>query len=305
MAASTGRRRQRVEVSIEKGTSMPYPTDRPAVWFVTGTSRGLGLALVTYLLGRGDHVAATTRSSERLLAGLANVDTTNLLALEVPLTDESQVVRAIADTTDRFGRIDVVVNNAGYGYLGTVEETSDADVRAMFDVQIGGTWNVIRSVLPQMRAAGTGHIINVSSILGVLSFPGWGLYCAAKFAVEGLSESLAAEVADLGVRVSIIEPGYFNTDFLTDHSLALADNVSEAYPGVREMIDTHKAMPGSQPGDPDKAAAALVTIAQQEDGLLRQQLGSDSSGLAEGKADSLKAEILAGRELAHSTDYVR
>lgn len=284
---------------------MTYPTDRPAVWFITGASRGLGLALVTHLLKRGDQVAATTRSSERLLAALADVDTSNLLPLQVSLRDEEQVTGAIAETTARFGRIDVVVNNAGYGYLGAVEETSDADVRAMFDVQVGGTWNVIRAVLPQMRTAGTGHIINVSSILGVLSFPGWGLYCAAKFAVEGLSESLAAEVADFGIRVSIVEPGYFNTDFLTDDSLALAGDVSDAYPAIREMIDAHKAMSGNQPGDPNKAAAALVAIAQQETGPLRQQLGSDSSGLAEGKADSLKAEILAGRELAHSTDYVR
>ncbi|PWV46820.1 SDR family oxidoreductase [Nocardiopsis sp. L17-MgMaSL7] len=284
---------------------MSYPTDRPAVWFVTGTSRGLGLALVKNLLGRGDRVAATTRSTDRLLSALDGVDTANLLALEVSLTDEEQVTSAVNATTELFGHIDVVVNNAGYGYLGAVEETSGTDVATMFDVQIGGTWNVIRAVLPQMRAARGGHIINVSSILGVLSFPGWGLYCAAKFAVEGLSESLAAEVADFGIRVSIVEPGYFNTDFLTGSSLALAVEVSDAYPGIREMIKAHQAMPGSQPGDPGKAATALVTLAQSENGPLRQQFGSDSSGMAETKADSLKAEILAGRELAHSTDYVR
>ena len=284
---------------------MTYPTHRPAVWFVTGASRGLGLALVTHLLTRGDHVAATTRSSERLLSALRDVDTTNLVPLQTTLTDEAQVSAAIAEATARFGRIDVVVNNAGYGYLGAVEETSDTDVRQMFDVQVSGSWNVIRAVLPQMRAAGAGHIMNVSSILGVLSFPGWGLYCAAKFAVEGLSESLAAEVADFGIRVSIVEPGYFDTDFLTDHSLAVASDVSDAYPGIREMITAHREMPGSQPGDPSKAAAALVTIAETDTGPLRQQLGSDSSSLAESKADALKAEILAGRSLAHSTDYAR
>ncbi|MBF4616441.1 SDR family NAD(P)-dependent oxidoreductase [Curtobacterium sp. VKM Ac-1376] len=284
---------------------MTYPTDRPAVWFITGSSRGLGRALVAHLLQRGDHVAATTRSSERLLTALDDVDTTNLLPLQVTLTDEEQVADAIKEATVRFGRIDVVVNNAGYGYLGAVEETSNSDVQAMFDVQVNGTWNVIRAVLPQMRQERSGHIINVSSILGVLSFPGWGLYCAAKYAVEGLSESLAAEVADFGIRVSIVEPGYFDTDFLTDNSLAVAEDVSDAYPSIREMIAAHKQMPGTQPGDPNKAATALVTIASTETGPMRQQLGSDSSGLAEGKADSLKAEILAGRELAHSTDYVR
>lgn len=282
---------------------MSYPTDRPAVWFVTGTSRGLGRALVTHLLERGDHVAATTRSTERLLAGLEGVDTTHLLPLEVSLVDESQVRAAVAATTERFGRIDVVVNNAGYGYLGAVEETTDADVRAMLDVQVNGTWNVLRAVLPQMREAGSGHLITVSSILGLLSFPGWALYCAAKYAVEGLSEALAAEVADHGIRVSIVEPGYFDTDFLTDRSLALAADVSDAYPAIREMIAAHQAMPGTQPGDPRRAATAFVALAQREGGPLRQQLGSDSSGLTEGKADALRAEILAGRELARSTDY--
>lgn len=284
---------------------MSYPTDRPAVWFVTGASRGLGLNLVTHLLGRGDHVAATTRSAERLLAGLADVDTTNLLPLEVSLTNEAQVNTAIAEATERFGRIDVVVNNAGYGILGAVEETSTDDIRAMFDVQLVGTWNVIRAVLPQLRAAGSGHIINVSSIVGLLAFPGWGLYSAAKFAVEGLSEALAAEVAGFGIGVTIVEPGYFDTAFLTDDSLVLTDAASDVYPEIREMIATHRAMPGTQPGDPAKAAAAFVAIAQRAGGPLHQQLGSDSSGLAESKADALKAEILAGRALAHSTDYAR
>ena len=284
---------------------MTYPTDRPAVWFVTGASRGLGLALVRHLLRRGDQVAATTRSSERLLAGLDGVETMNLLALEVSLTDETQVSDAITTATEEFGRIDVVVNNAGYGILGAVEETSTDDIRAMFDVQLIGTWNVIRTVLPHMRAAGSGHIINVSSIVGLLAFPGWGLYSAAKFAIEGLSESLAAEVAGFGIGVTVVEPGYFDTAFLTDDSLVLTGDSSSAYPAIAEMIATHKAMPGTQPGDPARAAAAFVTIAEREAGPLHQQLGSDSSGLAEAKADSLKADVLAGRELAHSTDYVR
>src|SRR5690606_17748506 len=131
--------------------TMSYPTDRPAVWFVTGASRGLGRALVAHLLERGDHVAATTRSAERLVAALSDIDTTHLLPLEVSLTDETQVVCAVAEATERFGRLDVVVNNAGYGYLGAVEETTDVDVRGMLDVQVRGTWNVLRAVLPQMR----------------------------------------------------------------------------------------------------------------------------------------------------------
>jgi NAD(P)-dependent dehydrogenase (short-subunit alcohol dehydrogenase family) len=284
---------------------MTYPTDRPATWFVTGTSRGLGLALVRHLLERGDNVAATTRSIERLRAALDGTDVANLLPLEVQLTDEASVGAAVARTQERFGGIDVVVNNAGYGYLGAVEETTDEDVSRMLAVQVNGTWNVLRAVLPGMRAAHSGHIITVSSILGLLSFPGWGLYCAGKYAVEGLTESLAAEVADFGISVSIVEPGYFDTDFLRPASLAVTEAAVDAYPGIREMIETHRQMPGSQLGDPRRAAAAIVTVAQRTDGPLRQQLGSDSSAMAEGKAASLAAEIQAARELAHSTDYVR
>lgn len=283
---------------------MPYPTDRPATWFVTGASRGLGLATVRCLLGRGDHVAATTRSSRRLIAALDGVDTTNLLPLEVLITDEVAVADAVTETIDRFGGIDVIVNNAGYGYLGAVEETSDRDVQGMFDVQVRGSWNVIRAALPGLRQAKSGRIITISSILGLLSFPGWGLYCAGKFAIEGLSEALAAEVAEFGIEVSIVEPGYFDTDFLTEHSLGLPARTTDAYPAIREMVAQHQAMPGSQPGDPQKAAAALVSIAQHG-GPLHQQLGSDSSGLAESKADALKTDILAARELAYTTDKAR
>jgi NAD(P)-dependent dehydrogenase (short-subunit alcohol dehydrogenase family) len=284
---------------------MTYPTDRSAIWLVTGASRGLGLSLVKELLCRGARVAATTRSPERLLSALGGVDTANLLPLQVVLTDQADVTRAIKEAIAQFGGIDVVVNNAGYGYLAAVEETSERDVREMFDVQINGTWNVLRAVLPDMRAAGAGHIINISSILGLVSFPGWGLYCAAKHALEGLSESLAAEVAGHGINVTIVEPGYFNTDFLTSNSLALPEQTTDAYPAIREMVEAHQGMPGSQPGDPAKAAIAVIAIAQRANGPLRQQLGSDSAGLAASKIDALTADLAAGRALALSTDYDR
>ncbi|GIG41644.1 SDR family oxidoreductase [Cellulomonas phragmiteti] len=281
---------------------MSYPTDRPATWFVTGTSRGLGLALVRHLLERGDRVAATTRSTDRLLAALDGTPTGDLLALEVTLSDEASVRAAVAATVDRFGGVDVVVNNAGYGYLGAVEETSDDDVRRMLDVQVHGTWNVLRTVLPVMRAAGSGHVVTMSSILGLLAFPGWGLYSAAKFAVEGLTEALAAEVADHGIRVSVVEPGYFDTDFLREGSLELTGDAGDAYPAIRAMVEAHLAMPGSQPGDPARAAAAIVTVVERGDGPLHQQLGSDASAMAADRATALAAEVAAGREVALSTD---
>ena len=284
---------------------MTYPTDRPATWLVTGASRGLGLALVKHLLAQGANVAATTRSRSRLLAALDGADTGRLLPLEVQLGDEAQVDGAVRATTERFGGIDVVVNNAGYGYLAAVEETTGKDIRELFEVQVNGTWNVLRAVLPGFREARSGHVINISSILGLVSFPGWGLYGAAKYALEGLTESLAAEVAGYGIKVTIVEPGYFDTDFLTSDSLALPDRVSDAYPEIRAIVAAHQAMPGTQLGDPVKAAAAILAIAEQGDGPLRQQLGSDSSGFAAAKADALAADIAAGRELAASTDRSR
>ena len=269
-------------------------------WFVTGTSRGLGLEIVKQLLDRGDNVAATTRSAERLGAALGTHD--RLLTIELDLTDEKAVAAAVRDTVDRFGRIDVVVNNAGYGFLAAVEEVTDADARQMFDVQIFGVWNVLRAVLPSLRARRGGHIVNVSSILGLTSFPGWGLYCAGKYALEGLTESLAAEVAGDGVKVTLVEPGYMRTDFLRTQSLGLPESTVPGYEAVREMTEAHLAMPGTQLGDPVKAAAAVIAVATTGGAPLHQLLGSDSYQLAKARLDALAGDIEAGKELAFTTD---
>ncbi|NHC16119.1 SDR family NAD(P)-dependent oxidoreductase [Motilibacter deserti] len=281
---------------------MSYPTDAPATWLVTGASRGLGLELVKQLLDRGDNVVATTRSVERLTSSLAREATRSLLALEVDLADEEAVRRAVAAATERFGGIDVVVNNAGYGFLAAVEEVTDADARRMFDVQVFGVWNVLRAVLPAFRASGSGHVINVSSILGLTSFPGWGLYCAGKYALEGLTESLAAEVAGLGIRVNLVEPGYMRTDFLRPQSLGLPQGTVPGYEPIREMTEAHLAMPGSQLGDPAKAASAIISVAVTGDAPLHQLLGSDSYELATARIAALKADVEAGSSLARTTD---
>ena len=284
---------------------MPYPTDRPATWLVTGASRGLGLELVRQLLERGDRVTATTRSTERLLAALDGVDTTRLHPVALDLTDPSAVAAAVEAAVDRSGHLDVVVNNAGYGFLGAVEETSDAEVRQMFDVQVFGLWNVLRSVVPVLRSAGSGHVVNVSSILGLTAFPGWGAYVAAKSAVEGLSESLAAELSGFGVRVTAVAPGYLDTGFLTPDSLRLPTSTAEGYGDVRTMTEAHLAMPGTQLGDPVRAASAIIAVAVRGDGPLHQVLGSDAHGLASAKVEALRADLEAGRELALTTDRVR
>ncbi|WP_017585972.1 SDR family NAD(P)-dependent oxidoreductase [Nocardiopsis ganjiahuensis] len=284
---------------------MSYPVDRPAVWFVTGTSRGLGLELVAQLLERGDGVAATTRSAERLSTALRGrrVDTTRLLPLEVDLRDEDDVDRAVREALARFDTLDVVVNNAGYGFLAAVEETGAAEVRHMLDLQICGVWNVLRSTLPILRARNSGHIVNVSSVLGLTSMPGWGLYCAGKYALEGLSEALAGEIADFGVEVTIVEPGYFRTDFLTPDSLVLPAATSDAYPAIRDMVRSHLDLQGSQLGDPVEGARQIITNVVTGGGLLRQVLGSDSHAYATAKVDALRATLDATRESAPLTDF--
>ncbi|WP_217245976.1 SDR family oxidoreductase [Streptomyces sp. AC602_WCS936] len=279
-------------------------TTTPTTWFVTGASRGIGLELVRQLLARGSNVAATTRSTERLRTALGGtVNTSRLLALTVDLTDETEVKNAVDRTTERFGRLDVVVNNAGYGYLAAVEETSGTDVRDMFDVQVGGVWNVLRATLPVMREQRAGRVINVSSILGLTTMPGWALYCAGKFALEGLSEALAAEVADFGIKVTVVEPGYFRTSFLTSDSLALPGETTEHYPAVRAMVEDHLKLQGHQLGDPVKGAAAIIERAGLEDGPLRQLLGSDAHAFATAKVDALRANLAATAASAPTTDF--
>ncbi|WP_439655957.1 SDR family oxidoreductase [Lentzea sp. HUAS TT2] len=281
---------------------MTFPADRPATWFVTGTSRGLGLELVEQLLERGDNVAATTRSTERLLQAL-KADTTRLLALAVDLRDEEAVAQAVRKTTERFGGLDVVVNNAGYGYLAAVEETTDRDVRDMLDVQVVGVWNVLRAALPILREQRGGHVVNVSSVLGLTSVPGWGLYCAGKYALEGLTEALAGEVAEFGVKVTIVEPGYFRTDFLTTDSLALPDDVTAAYPAIREMVENHLALQGNQLGDPVRGARLMIERVVSGEGPLRQILGSDSHAYATAKVQALQANLDAAAATASASDF--
>ncbi len=199
----------------------------------------------------------------------------------------------------------MVVNNAGYGFLGAVEETTDSEVQRMFEVQVFGVWNVLRAVLPGMRAAGRGHIVNVSSVLGLTTFPGWALYCAAKHALEALSDALAAEVGGLGIKVNVVEPGYTRTDFLRPPALSLPERHVEGYDAIREMTDAHLAMPGTQLGDPVKVATAIIEMVASGKAPLHQLLGSDSYRLAKNRVKTLTDDIEASRELAFSTDITQ
>ncbi len=260
--------------------------------------------LVKQLLERGDSVAATTRSSERLFAALGDrADTSRLLPLTVDLRDETAVKQAVHESTERFGGLDVVVNNAGYGFLAAVEETSDHEVRDMLDVQIVGVWNVLRAALPILREQRSGHIVNMSSILGLTAVPDWALYCAGKFALEGLSEALAAEVADFGVKVTIVEPGYFRTDFLTEDSIVLPADTTAHYPAIREMTENHLKLHGSQLGDPVKGANLIISQVLAGDGPLRQLLGSDAHSYATAKVRALHDNVAAAALNASATDF--
>jgi NAD(P)-dependent dehydrogenase (short-subunit alcohol dehydrogenase family) len=273
------------------------------VWFVTGASKGLGLTLVKRLLKEGYRVAATSRTADALSREVGS--SVNFLPLEADVVNEKSIGNAIAKTLQTFGGIDVVVNNAGYGQLGTIEELTDKESRENFDANVFGVLNVIRHVMPHLRAKKSGHIINISSIAGFLgAFPGWGIYNATKFAVAGLTEAFSAEVKSLGVSATIVYPGYFKTNFLLKGSLRFAANPIADYKEARELDQMHlEKIPGNQPGDPEKGALALITLAENQNPPLHFFMGSDSFGMANSKIDILKNELTANEALSKSTDY--
>ncbi len=283
---------------------MDTAKNNPQVWFITGASKGFGLEMVSQLLQQGHQVAATSRDVAELRRA-ADMDSADFLPLAVDLTTESSVGAAIAATIARFGRLDVVVNNAGYGQLGSLEELTDGEARANFDVNVFGTLHVIRQAMPQLRQQRAGHIMNFSSAAGISgNFPGWGIYCATKFAVEGLSESLSAEVAPFGIKVTIVEPGYFRTDFLSADSLRLAENQLDEYALVRESQAAHtQQIKGNQPGDPRKAVAAVIEVAAAENPPLHLVLGQDSYDVATMKIKAMQADMAQWKDLTVSTGF--
>ncbi|GAB3909485.1 SDR family NAD(P)-dependent oxidoreductase [Larkinella knui] len=274
------------------------------VWFVTGASKGLGLSLVKQVLHAGYSVAATSRNLDdlRRAVGPAN---DRFLPLAVDLKTESSVAEAISKTIDQFGKIDVVVNNAGYGLLGSIEELSDEESRENFDINVFGSLNVIRQVMPYLREQKSGHIINISSIAGFTgAFPGFGIYCATKFAVEGFSESLAAEAKPLGINVTVVEPGYFRTDFLTSGSLGVPKKQIDAYKDVRDSQQVHQnQINGNQPGDPEKAVAALIRIASEANPPLHLFLGQDSYDMAYQKINAVQNDLESWKDVTVSTGF--
>ncbi|RBP13891.1 NADP-dependent 3-hydroxy acid dehydrogenase YdfG [Roseiarcus fermentans] len=280
---------------------MAQSSDKP-VWLITGCSTGFGRELATILIGRGYRVAATARDPERI-ADLVAGHEANALALKLDVDNATEIAAAVAATAQTFGRIDVLVNNAGYGYLSAVEEGDDADIRAMFETNVFGLAAITRAVLPHMRAQKSGAIVNVSSQGGFIGFAGVGYYNATKFAVEGLSEALAKEVAPFGIKVLIVEPGPFRTDW-AGRSLKVPKAPIEAYAETavarRNMI---RGYTGSQPGDPVRAAEAIIATVESADPPLRLPLGSIAFEGMTAEIESVRREIASVEAIARGADY--
>jgi len=278
--------------------------DTKKVWLVTGASKGLGLTLVKKLLAEGHSVAATSRTIAELEKAV-NEENATFLPLEVDLINENSVENAVSKSVEKFGKLDVVVNNAGYGQLGTLEELTDLESRQNFDTNVFGSLNIIRKTMPYLREQKSGFIINIASIGGLTGeFAGWGIYCATKFAVVGFTEALAAEVKEFGVNATVVYPGYFRTDFLTGGSLRTPKSEINDYTAARELQVAHENdINGNQPGDPEKAALALIELAAMENPPVHLVLGSDAFNIAGNKLDALQSEISKFKTLSTSTDY--
>jgi short-subunit dehydrogenase len=273
-----------------------------SVWFITGSSRGLGLEIARGALENGHQVVATARDKAAVTRALGSSE--RLLAVSLDVTDAGRAATAVEEATAAFGRIDVLVNNSGFGLLGAVEEISDAEAREVFDVNVFGLLGVTRAVLPGMRARRSGRIINIGSIGGFVTIPSSGIYGATKFAVEGITEALSAELAGTGVTATVVEPGAFRTDFLAPGSIRFVD------PSIDDYADTAHAMRGrlqaangQQPGDPRKAAAAILEVAGTPNPPLRIQLGADSVARVEAKLKLVAEELAEWRELSESTAF--
>jgi len=272
------------------------------IWFVTGATRGLGAEIAKAALAAGDRVVVTGRRREALEATFGpNGDA--LLSLSLDVTREADVQAAVEAALARFGRIDVLVNNAGYGNLGLFEETTDAEARAQYDTNVFGLYNVTRAVLPAMRGQRSGRIFNISSVGGLVGGESGSLYCATKFAVEGFSESIAKEVAPFGIHVTIVEPGFFRTDFLDANSVRYGSRRIEDYAEVSARMKAFwDARNHAQAGDPAKLGRVLVDLANRVDPPLRFAAGSDAVAMISDKIASLRAELDAWSDLSVTTD---
>lgn len=275
----------------------------PKSWFITGASRGLGAEIAQAALRAGDKVVAAARNRGALNEKLGP-DNDRLLTVELDVTDAGQVPKAVDAAVKRFGGVDVLVNNAGYGLLGYFEEVSVADVERQFATNVFGVFNVTRAVLPSMRAAKRGWIFNLSSLAGIRGNEFTSIYSATKFALEGFSESLSKEVAPFGIAVIVVSPGPFRTDFLTRESLRFGSHTIHDYDERRpKVLASFEGRNGKQPGDPVKLAEAFVRLTNEAKPPLRFIGGKFAVETTEAKLAAARAELDQWRSLSISLDY--
>lgn len=269
-------------------------------WYITGASKGMGLSLVKQLLAKGQRVAATSRSLAALDAFKGN---DNFLPLAVDLKSESSVATSIKQTVEKFGRLDVVINNAGYGLGGALEELTEGEIHENFDVNFFAVVRVIQQALPYMREQRSGHIINISSIAGFAPGVGWAVYCAAKFAVSGLSAALTNDLKPLGIHVTNVMPGAFRTNFAKADSIAFGRQTIADYAHLRASHEKLNSMDGVQLGDPDKMADIFLALTSSPNPATDLFLGSDAFHRAAARIEQLQAQLNAWKTDSISTDF--
>jgi NAD(P)-dependent dehydrogenase (short-subunit alcohol dehydrogenase family) len=272
------------------------------VWFITGASRGIGALIAEAALADGNAVVAAGRNVAAIAERLG--ESPALLPVALDVTSEALAKAAVQAAIEKFGRIDVLVNNAGFGLLGAVEESADKDVRRMYDTNVFGLLNVTRAALPTMRANRSGHVINISSVGGYRAAAGFGVYSSTKFAVEGITEALHAELKPLGIYATVVEPGYFRTDFLDASSLVVAPDVIGDYDETSGAVRRRAVQINhNQPGDPAKLAAAMITLVDAPNPPLRLPLGTDTLAAIAAKNTYVTQEMEAWKALSASTDF--
>lgn len=275
--------------------------DQPRIWFITGASSGFGRAIAEAALAAGDTVVAAARRPDAV-ADLVDSAPDRVTALRLDVTDPDCIAAAVGDVLDRHGRIDVLVNNAGRGVIGAVEETTNDELRDLMDLHFFGPAALTRAVLPHMRERGSGAIVQMSSMGGRFTFPGAGAYSATKFALEGWSEALAKEVDQFGIRVVIVEPGAFRTSF-NGSGLQISEAIPD-YDGLIGPVRSGMAEDdGTQPGDPAKAAAAILQAIDSPDPPLRLALGNDAVDSISNALDEAKAELAAWENVGRATVF--
>jgi len=272
------------------------------VWFITGCSTGLGRALADAVVQRGWRVVVTARDIKHIQE-MASATPDRVLALALDVTNIADIDAAVAAARNQFGRIDVLVNNAGYGYQSTVEEGEETEIRAQFDTNVFGLFAMTRAVLPVMREQRSGNIINITSVAGLIGYPGSGYYAASKHAVEGWSDALLAEVAPLGIGVTCVEPGPFRTDWAGRSLRQTANQIADYADTAGKRLAGTKETSGAQSGDPVKAAEAMVSIATGADAPRHLVLGTWGFNAVVERMEQRVRDISAQRDLSLSTDF--